>query len=456
MRNKFAHRPFVLFAAGLAFGLAFNFPILSLPFLGIGFALGVIGERNFLWASAGLILGAFLRPSPMTVVEYRAQYSGLATVLNVPELRDREQTFRLRIEGSETVVLAKAAPERLIALGDVYRIDGQLLPLSSNMLERADDIGLSGRFMGEIGDLQSRSALATLATRTQRSFIAFARKTLPKSSAGLLPALAVNGYGDLDPELQKNLRRTSLVHLISASGFHVVLLLGFLQFLLSRLAIPRPIVLVALAIVGAFYCLICGLSPTILRALFASLLAGSAYLFRRHFDVLNGLGLAISGLLILEPRWVYGIGIWIMVAMVVTLELFAGIDEGETLQQKVMMVARSSFWAWVGSSPIIAYAFGTVSLISVVANVLLAWIIGPILALALVAWGLNAVVPTVAEGIMQWVIAPALRVFEVGVNGLGGLPMASVEVPPFSPWWLVGFYLLLFIGFNPARRRTMA
>ncbi|WP_374027350.1 ComEC/Rec2 family competence protein [Bdellovibrio bacteriovorus] len=112
----------------------------------------------------------------------------------------------------------------------------------------------------------------------------------PQSLASLLCGEKIT-----DTDLQKNLQRTSLIHIFVISGSHLILL----DELLSILRIPLFVRILFLA----FYSLVVGWQPPAVRALLALITRHSLKHFRLHLP--PDLGVLAAGLITLSlfPAW---------------------------------------------------------------------------------------------------------------------------------------------------------
>ncbi|MBP5662146.1 MAG: ComEC/Rec2 family competence protein [Clostridia bacterium] len=114
----------------------------------------------------------------------------------------------------------------------------------------------------------------------------------------VLYAMITGDRGPVDAQTYAAFTETGTAHLLAVSGLHISVLLGAVLLLLRRLPIRPVFYLAPLAVFLAFYCLLTGLSPSVLRAALMMLLLLCASAFGTRYDPLNALSLA--GLLILS------------------------------------------------------------------------------------------------------------------------------------------------------------
>ena len=84
--------------------------------------------------------------------------------------------------------------------------------------------------------------------------------------AAILIGMVLGGYEGIDSTTVRNFSSTGLVHILSVSGSHIALLVGFVLSLCHMLKLPRQLTVVLAAVIIIFYTLLCGFSPPVLRS----------------------------------------------------------------------------------------------------------------------------------------------------------------------------------------------
>jgi competence protein ComEC len=131
---------------------------------------------------------------------------------------------------------------------------------------------------------------------------------LTTDDAGMLNAMLFGDRDRLDHGLRLGFERTGSFHLFVVSGMHIAILAGGLFWLTRRLRIPElPATLITIA-ATAVYALLTGFGAPVQRALLMSAIFLLARLLSRERNVLNGLGAAALGVLILSPSTLFESG----------------------------------------------------------------------------------------------------------------------------------------------------
>ncbi len=445
LRREIYGRPLLVAAVGLAIGLlAREFAVVGL--VGIVVVLAAVGSTR--WLAVSTMLTAYVfAPSPVASVTKETGVRGEVQIASVPRIKDGYEEVLLRWDGA---VFRASLPENSgIALGDRVKVVGMLHPYREELRETFARRGWAGRMAVFDATVVDRGpAIWRWGQAWRDSFRAFTARTLSEPTSRLADAVCFNVDGGLDDDVQEDLRRIGIVHIVSASGLHVGIFALFLQGLLKHLPIDRRWQLLLLLAVLFVYMGATGLRPPVVRAVSMAVLMLTAYLWRREADLLSALGFAAIGNLLLDPRAIWDLGFQLSFVAVLGLGLFplpgrvyeeGGRPVGEVIRQGAWV----SLVASAATGPIIAYHFGYVSVISVFANLVASIPVSVVVIGSLLAWGLSWL--PVVPAVIMWFVEGAGTSLLVASRMLADLPFAAVEVPPFWPGW-IGIAWALMLG----------
>lgn len=381
----------------------------------------------------------------------------IGTVASIPDTHGGRHTSNVRTDSG----LYRVTSDVDTALGDVVEFSGSLRPVREG-LERA------ARFRDVVGTVSVRgdafqiidrsSPLLRLGSSWKRSFVMFTESVDRAETKQVVRALTFNIDDGLDKEFLHNLQRTGTVHIISASGAHVLIFAVGLAFVLSWLPSPRPVQLILLVCVLSIYAMAAGLRPPIVRAVVMAAMGYGAYLFRREPDLLSALALTLAGYLIWSPDSIHDVGLQLSFATVGSLAIFCRFESSAERRglQRVLAHAndliRASGVAWLGSAPLVAYHFGYVSLVSIPANFAIAALIAPIMILSLAAHGLWLIAPAIGVAIMDFVATPLCAALRWIVDTIGGWDLAAIQIPEFPALLATAVYVVALAVWRPRAR----
>ncbi len=449
MKREFAGRPLLgvlgCFIVGLtAASHPLNLILLVIPFwLYASLNLRIVLALTF-------AIGAFFAPQPAVLVTKSKPFNGEAVVISPPAFHEDAVSFDARAAGMSFSVFVQGRPN--LAYGTTVHLEGTLKPPTQGSELYQATKGISGKMTAKVCTVTHPAPVLFQAAENWRgSFIEFAYQALPPREAALISALCFNTQSLVDDDTMTEMRRTGTVHIVSVSGLHVVICAVSLMFGLSLLPVPRTAQIVILTVILAFYALATGLNPPVIRAIFMSIAGYSAYVFGRESDILSSLAFAAILYLIWQPATVYGIGFQLSFLTVASFALFLKPSRDETdsipklLWAKTKEFGVASLVATLFTAPIIGYYFGQISIISVVANVLIAAVMTPLLVISMVAHlvGWMWPVSTIVFGQLGWL--------EMILDFTSRTPV--VNVPEFNAYWLLPIYAALLLTWRPSVRQ---
>lgn len=446
--DEFRHRPMVLIAVALASGLAVSFAPWVILFGFMAFGVALSGDRKGLWGSsvlAFLVLGVLIRPPdvremPLEASEARfVRWSGQIVVRSVPLPRAGGLQAYAQVDGERLTVRFPSGFE--VNRGDVVIGEGEIGPSSEFA---GYDLGSQGLLVLDRATVDQRGPpMWRVGAAWHRSFVDSAAGGLSEESSRTMAAMVFNETSGLRLDDWEQFRRTGLIHILSASGFHVAVVTGLMLVLLSLLPVPRIVQLIVLGLVLITYAAAAGFRPPIVRAVMMSGFTLGAHFWRREGDGLSGLAAAVVGSLLLDPASVNDLGFHLSVVSVAVLVTYVSADFASppSWRELVSFAFRASLASTLSTLPIIWFVFGEITLWGVLVSVLLLPVVSVLVWLGVLAWLVGIVVPPLGDLIWQgpteWLCGAFLRVVEWGSM----LPGSSIVLPVLPSGAMVLFLL---------------
>ena len=283
------------------------------------------------------------------------------------------------------------------------------------------------------------------------------QRIFPEDVQPFVKALLLGDTTELDYETNNDLTVSGIRHVAAVSGLHVSILFAMVYFISGRkrgltVLIGIPVLLLFMAISG--------FSPSVVRAGLMQLLMLLALLFNKEYDPATGLAFAAAVMLGINPLVITSVGFQLSVASVAGIFLFAGrisgwlLDEkrigrfsktGKRLWSKLATSVSISLGAMLTTTPLTAYYFGAVSIISPVTNLVCLPMVTLLFCGIVASSVIGAVwVPlgVVAAWLVSWVSRLVLQIAHI----LAAIPLAAVYTESiYIVVWLVACYLLLTV-----------
>jgi competence protein ComEC len=271
------------------------------------------------------------------------------------------------------------------------------------------------------------------AGNVRAAFADAARSVLPADEAAMLPALALGDTAALSADTVAEFRAAGLTHLTAVSGANVTIVCGAV-LLAAGLVGPRvAAVLAAVALVG--FVIVVQPSASVLRAAVMGAIALFAVISRRRRQAIPALAACVLVLVVVAPELAVDVGFALSVSATAALVVIAPVwsrrlvDRGwtEPLAAAVAVAAA----AQLVTAPLVAGLSGTVSLVSIVANLAVAGVIPPITVIGTGAAAVTVLWPAAAELMIRFT-GPELWWLLHVAHWVAVVPGAVVTVP--SGW----------------------
>lgn len=250
----------------------------------------------------------------------------------------------------------------------------------------------------------------------------------PLEQRALVPALVDGDDAELPEDLERDFRTTGLTHLTAVSGTNLTLVVGFLLVVARWCGVRRRWLYAvgALGIVG--FVLLARTEPSVLRAAVMGTVGLLAMGLNGRHRALRGLGVAVVVLLLVQPGLAISAGFALSVLATAGIVVLApGWRDAlarwlpRWLAEAVAVPAA----AQLACTPVVAGISGQVSLVAVVANLLVAPVVGPATVLGLAGGVVGLLLPPVGRllGVgAGWCVAWIATVAQRGAD----LPLAAV------------------------------
>ncbi|MBR7178548.1 MAG: DNA internalization-related competence protein ComEC/Rec2 [Oscillospiraceae bacterium] len=276
----------------------------------------------------------------------------------------------------------------------------------------------------------------------------------PADAAGFAKALVFGDRTGIDYEASTDFSITGVSHVVAVSGLHVSILCAVV-YLFSR----KRRFLTAIIGIPMLWCFaaVVGFSPSVTRAVIMQSIMLLALMADREYDPPTALSAAVLLMLANDPLTAASVGFQLSVSSVAGIFLFySPICEwlkqylpgrGKTLRGYLERWFTSSVAVTLSANimtvPLTAVYFETVSLIGVVTNLLVLFVISGIfygvgLVCLIGVWNLTL------GSALAWLVAYPIRYVLAVTHWLSQVPIAAVyTASPYIVLWLVLLYGLL-------------
>jgi len=388
------------------------------------------------------------RISPLrNIVGEEGVRTGIVT--REPEARATSLHLYVRDEESDRLFLVFADPYSDVAYGDRVAVQGSLT------LPEAFETD-TGRVFDYVGYLKARGVtevvyranitilssdegnrILSLLYEGKSTFMRALERAIPEPAAGLGEGLLLGVKRALGEDLSETFRVVGIIHIVVLSGYNIMIVADFVMRLLSLIFFPRTRLILGVCTI-ALFALLVGLSATVLRASVMAALVLIARTTGRQYAVLRALAFAGTLMLLINPYLlVYDPGF--QLSFLATLGLILLSPELEIRMPRIpsALGIRGYLATTLGTQlfvlPVLLYSMGTLSFVSVLANVLVLPLVPIAMFLTFITGIIASIIPPL--GIFVGFIAHLSLSYIIKIAELLSIiPFAAVTIPGF-PWW---------------------
>lgn len=296
--------------------------------------------------------------------------------------------------------------------------------------ESAEDVQARGR----AGAYPLEAAAAQIRSGLRETFAPYMD---PARLSVLMTLLFGGQYHELPEGLPDQFAATGIIHILSVSGSHVALLFGFLCLAGRWLRLPERVMLPLAAVVILGYAALAGFVPPVIRASIMGVLSVAGLFFHRDRAALLSLGVAVLGMLLWDPLYLFDVSFQLSVGASAGILLFYRpllglLEQVPRLPRWIGEGAAMALSAQLLTVPVVLFDFHRLPVYFLPANLVVTPLLEWSIILGLLAALASVVFLPLAAGLVQcadYLLWAGLRLNE----WLAALPGASLSAGGMAP-----------------------
>lgn len=277
----------------------------------------------------------------------------------------------------------------------------------------------------------------------------------PGDCAAFAKALLLGDTSELSYGVDTALKVSGIRHVVAVSGLHIAILFGIISAITFRKRFLTALVGMPLLFLFAA---VAGFTPSVTRACIMCGLMLAAQALNKQYDGPTALAFAVLTMLTVNPFCAGSVSFQLSVASITGIFLFtpgiqkkltAGMEGKKGRSYATVRKLAAGIGVTLGAQiltiPLCAYYFGVISLVGVITNLLVLWVVSLLFCLLAVVCVLAVVKCALAD--VAGVIAGVLiRYVLLVAKAMAAFPLSAVyTVSPYITCWLLFAYLLLMI-----------
>jgi ComEC/Rec2-related protein len=272
-------------------------------------------------------------------------------------------------------------------------------------------------------------------TRISKQISLIYSMNLPEPQSSLMAGIVIGEQQNLSSDFKEALKRTGTTHMVAASGYNVTVVAGVaMAFLVKWFGRKRGVMMTVLVV--GMYIILAGSNPPIIRSGLMGMAMLIGVLFGREYWSGWALIIVSSLMLLIQP--------WLLLSVSFQLSFVAtvGMIYGTKYKPNNIFLESllTTLAATIMTAPISLITFGQVSLLGLIVNPLVLWLVSPLMYLG-GAMAISGLIWLPLASVLAWLIAPIASMMVEIISIAGSIKMSSLILPcnwmmAFG-WWMV-------------------
>jgi len=276
---------------------------------------------------------------------------------------------------------------------------------------------------------------------------------LSGDSSAFIKAMMLNDKKTLSSDLQEEFSRSGLSHIVAISGLHISLLSSLLLSFLITIGFRRKIAFYIILFFLLIYLILVGFPASANRATIMAILSSLSFLIGRPSSLLRILLLVGALLVFINPLvlWVdlgFQLSFLAVLAIIIIYPIIKNYLSLKFLNrtiisQSIIDIISLTLSVQILTAPLLISNFKQFSVIALLSNLLVIWLIPLIMTLSILALIISFVIPPVAS--LIFLFLDLLLKYVLLVNHLLANTLGAVLIINYWPiYFSILYYLILF------------
>lgn len=348
---------------------------------------------------------------------------------------------------------------KLLNSNEAISLPGQIwvTTASTDAVKRSDIVTVQGKVSQGFGAFQAslyrakiikveRPVPGDVAVGVRDWFAGKVRQHIPEPESALGLGFLLGLRRSLPQDLSDSLKIAGLTHVIVASGYNLTILVRLSRRLFAKSS--KYLSLISSIMMTMIFMSLTGLSPSMLRAGLVTILSLITWYYGRKIHPFVLLPLAAAITLIINPQFGWNDLGWqlsflsfigVIVLAPLLQKFFFGNKPPGTLRQ----IVGETLSAQIMTLPVLIAAFGAVSNVALIANVMILPFV-PLAMLLVFVSGVLSTIPLIG-GLIAILATYLLKYMTITAGWLANLSWAQTEIS-FGIWQIVLAYLVITIA----------
>lgn len=288
----------------------------------------------------------------------------------------------------------------------------------------------------------------------------------------LILGILIGKDDNISEELREDFSNSSLSHILAVSGMHVSYVIMGLTMFFSIIKISKKVTKIFQILLLLLFWSLTGFTATVTRAVFMSLLFIISTLVYKKNDILTTLSITLWIILINNPFAIFNIGLVLSFCGTLGILIFYKIlikkfrenhkelylaDKlkiREILYKKIAEAALVSICAQIFILPVMLYNFNSMSFTFLISNILVSFLIGPILIFGVLLIISNTILLPTTK-IITICLHSLLQILIKIAEFVSNLPLSHIILPTIKIHHIIIYYIFLILLYHVIKTGKM-
>lgn len=367
---------------------------------------------------AGVIYNIIFAISFDKIYPENINFTSIAEVVSLKNEKEKSNSYIIKIISSNvkksknTKIILYTQKNENLKYGDIIKISGMFSKAEvarnykgfnyRNYLKQSKIYG--SIYCKDVEKINHKSSLLEKIYSLKVKLYYTLDNIYTNDTNAFLKGILLGDSSNLNDEIKDNFKNSSMSHVLAISGMHVSYVVIGVKFILDKFINSKKLKNYIIVLILAFFVIITGCAPSCMRAciMSAMILISQNFYKKNNFYITVLITFLI--LIFMNPYNIFSVGMWLSFGGTVGIVLFHKFlvrfisCKFKIKSKKIksfLNIFLVSFSAQILIIPIMIYCFNTISFTFFISNLMIYFLIGPILAFGYISLILGLIFPFV-------------------------------------------------------------
>ena len=250
----------------------------------------------------------------------------------------------------------------------------------------------------------------------------------------------------ISSDIKEQFKKSSVSHILAISGLHITYIVSGIKVVISKVIKSKKKQNIILILSLIFFCLLTGGSPSCIRASIMNIaLLLSELVYRKNNFYISYI-ISFVILIAINPYNVFNVGMWLSYLGTLGIVLFSNliskiIIHKTDINKSIVLSFSTSVSAQILIFPIMIYCFNTFSLSFFIPNIIISYIIGPILIIGYIL----VFIPYKVSNVFSIIEKALIKVLYKTTEICGKIPFSKIYLKTPSFVFIIAYYSVICV-----------